>query len=73
VALAVLAEGIDHGRDLRIQYHGRAAPLTIRPIDHAGGWIRAWCDGRSDRSFAVTEILAVSPTGSWPEGRRGAP
>lgn len=72
-AIAVLAEALDEHRDLRIQYRGHAAPLTIRPIDRCGEWLRAWCDGRSDRPFALAEILAVSPAGSWPEGPRGVP
>ncbi|WP_214405695.1 helicase-associated domain-containing protein [Pseudonocardia lacus] len=62
-ALALLADAVEHGRDVRIQYRNRAGNRTlrdIRPHHTDGAYVLAWCHLRGgEREFAVRGIEAV--------------
>jgi predicted DNA-binding transcriptional regulator YafY len=62
-AVALLADAVDHGRDVRIQYRNRAGNRTlrdIRPQEAGDGYVVAWCHLRgAPREFALHGIEAV--------------
>lgn len=67
VEVALLADALDHGRDVQIVYRNRAGNRTvrdIRPQKLYGPWLSSWCHLRSGgREFSVAGIESVSPVG----------
>ncbi|WP_233159678.1 helicase-associated domain-containing protein [Pseudonocardia sp. MH-G8] len=65
--VALLADALDHDRDVRIVYRNQAGNRTvreIRPQQLHGRWLHAWCHLRSaEREFTVAGIESVSPVG----------
>jgi hypothetical protein len=65
--IMLLADALDHGRDIRITYRNKVGNRTvrdIRPQQLYGRWLRAWCHLRSaEREFTVTGIETVAPVG----------
>ncbi|MGH3569250.1 MAG: helicase-associated domain-containing protein [Pseudonocardia sp.] len=65
--VALLADALDHGRDVRIRYRNKEGDRTVReiaPQELCGGWVSSWCHLRSgEREFAVVGIEAVGPAG----------
>jgi hypothetical protein len=65
--VALLADALDHGRDVRIVYrntNGNRTVREIRPQQLYGRWLHAWCHLRSaEREFTVAGIESVSPVG----------
>jgi hypothetical protein len=65
--IAVLADALDHGRDVRITYRNKAGNRTvrdIRPQELYGRWLRSWCHLRTaEREFTVSGIETVGPVG----------
>ncbi|WP_246106707.1 WYL domain-containing protein [Pseudonocardia kunmingensis] len=65
--VALLADALDHDRDVRIGYRNQAGNRTvreIRPQQLYGRWLHAWCHLRSaEREFTVSSIESVSPVG----------
>ncbi len=65
--IALLADALDHGHDVRIRYRNRDGSPSVRDIAPAqlwDRWITAWCYLRSgDRDFAVARIEGVGPVG----------
>ena len=61
--LALLADALDHGRDVRIRYRNSAGNRTVRDIRPTGiydRWLTAWCHLRSaERDFTVANIEMV--------------
>ena len=65
--VALLADALDRGADVRIAYRNRAgnrSVRTIRPDDLYDRWISSWCHLRgAQREFAVSGIESVAPAG----------
>jgi hypothetical protein len=65
--IALLADALDHGRDIRITYRNKVGNRTvrdIRPQELYGRWLRSWCHLRSEeREFTVSGIETVAPVG----------
>lgn len=65
--VALLADALDHGRDVRITYRNKAGNRTvreIRPEELYGRWLRSWCHLRAaEREFTVSGIETVGPVG----------
>ncbi|MGH3612671.1 MAG: helicase-associated domain-containing protein [Pseudonocardia sp.] len=65
--VALLADALDHGRDVRIRYRNKEGDRTVReiaPQELCGQWVSSWCHLRSgEREFAVAGIEAVGPAG----------
>jgi predicted DNA-binding transcriptional regulator YafY len=65
--VAVLADDLQRGLDVRIGYRNREGNRTvreIRPQQLYGRWLNAWCHLRSaEREFTVSGIESVSPVG----------
>ncbi|HVL83564.1 MAG TPA: helicase-associated domain-containing protein [Pseudonocardia sp.] len=65
--LALLADAVDHGREVSILYRDKQGNRTrreIRPSQLYGRWIDAWCHLRGGRrDFTVANIEGVSPAG----------
>jgi predicted DNA-binding transcriptional regulator YafY len=65
--VAVLADALERGRDVRISYRNMKGNVTvreIRPEQLYGRWMTAWCHLRSaEREFTVERIESVSPVG----------
>jgi XPB/Ssl2-like helicase family protein/WYL domain-containing protein len=65
--VALLADALEHGRDVRIVYrnrNGNRSVRDIRPHELYGPWLHAWCHLRSaEREFTVSGIESVSPVG----------
>jgi hypothetical protein len=65
--VAVLADALEHGRDVRIVYRNKENNRTvrdIRPQELYGRWLKSWCHLRSaEREFAVAGIESVAPVG----------
>ncbi|MEN3268831.1 helicase-associated domain-containing protein [Pseudonocardia sp.] len=65
--IALLADALEHGRDVRIGYRNKDGNRTvreIRPQELYGRWISSWCHLRSgEREFSVAGIESVSPAG----------
>jgi hypothetical protein len=67
VEVALLADALDHGRDVRIAYRNKEGNRTVRaiqPRELYGRWVNSWCHLRSaEREFSVAGIESVSPVG----------
>ncbi|WP_300010832.1 helicase-associated domain-containing protein [Pseudonocardia sp.] len=65
--LALLADAVDHGRDVRIRYRnaaGNHSTRDIRPHHVYDRWLSAWCHLRDDeREFRLGGIEFVAPVG----------
>jgi hypothetical protein len=65
--VALLADAVEHGRDVRILYRngkGNRTVRDIRPQQLYGRWLHAWCHLRSaEREFTLAGIESVSPVG----------
>lgn len=65
--LALLADALDHGRDVRIRYRnaaGNHSTRDIRPHHVYDRWLSAWCHLRDDeREFRLGGIEFVAPVG----------
>ena len=65
--VALLADALDHGRDVRIAYRNKEGNRTVRaiaPRELYGRWVSSWCHLRSaEREFSVAGIESVSPVG----------
>jgi hypothetical protein len=65
--VALLADALEHGRDVRINYRNKEGNRTvrdIRPQELYGRWLNAWCHLRSaEREFTVAGIESVAPVG----------
>ena len=65
--LALLADAIDHQRDISIVYrdkNGRVTVRDIQPREVYGRWLDSWCHLKNaQREFTVANIQAVSPAG----------
>lgn len=65
--VAVLADALERGLDVRIGYRNKEGNRTvreIRPQQLYGRWLTAWCHLRSaEREFTVSGIESVSPVG----------
>lgn len=65
--LALLADALDHGRDVRIRYRNKDGNRSFRdiaPRELDGRWLDSWCYLRAgERDFTVAGIEAVSPVG----------
>ncbi|HLU58226.1 MAG TPA: helicase-associated domain-containing protein [Pseudonocardia sp.] len=65
--VALLADALQHERDVQIIYRNQAGNRTvrdIRPLQLYGAWLHAWCHLRgAEREFTVSRIEAVSPVG----------
>jgi predicted DNA-binding transcriptional regulator YafY len=65
--VAVLADALERGLDVRIGYRNKKGNVTvreIRPQQLYGRWLTAWCHLRSaEREFTVAGIESVSPVG----------
>lgn len=61
--VALLADALDHGRDIRIGYRNSAGNRTVRDIRPSGifdRWLSAWCHLRSaERDFTIANIETV--------------
>ena len=65
--IALLADALENGRDVRIHYRNRAGNRSVRdivPRELNSQWLDAWCRLRADtREFSVSGIEAVSVVG----------
>jgi predicted DNA-binding transcriptional regulator YafY len=65
--VALLADALERGLDVRIVYRnkeGNRSVRDIRPQELYGRWINSWCHLRSaEREFAVAGIESVAPVG----------
>jgi hypothetical protein len=65
--IALLADALDHGRDIRITYRNKVGNRTvrdIRPQQLYGRWLSSWCHLRNaEREFTVGGIETVAPVG----------
>ena len=65
--VALLADALERGRDVKIVYRNKEGNRTvrdIRPQKLYGRWLTSWCHLRSaEREFAVAGIEAVGPVG----------
>lgn len=65
--VALLADALDHRRDIRIVYRNKAGNRTVRdvrPQELYGRWLSSWCHLRSgEREFSLSGIESVSPVG----------
>ena len=65
--VALLADALDLGRDVRITYRNKEGNRTVReiaPQQLYGRWVSSWCHLRSgEREFSVAGIESVSPVG----------
>jgi hypothetical protein len=65
--LALLADAVEHGRDVVIGYRDAGGTRTVRRIQPKavyGRWLDSWCHLRdAQRDFAVANIESVSPAG----------
>lgn len=63
--LDLLADAVDHGRDVHITYSDRNGTIshrTVTPDQVLHRWLIAWCHLRHDeREFTVENILEVAP------------
>jgi hypothetical protein len=63
--LALLSDGLEHGRQVFITYRNAAGNRTARgivPLELYGPWLRSFCLlRRAERDFTVEGIEAVSP------------
>lgn len=67
VEVALLADALDHGRDVRVAYRNKEGNRTVRviqPRELYGRWVSSWCHLQSaEREFSVAGIESVSPVG----------
>lgn len=65
--LALLADALDHQRDVSIVYRDKQGKRSVREITPRalyGRWIDSWCRLKNaQRDFTVANIEAVSPVG----------
>ncbi|GAA1256386.1 helicase-associated domain-containing protein [Pseudonocardia aurantiaca] len=65
--VALLADALERGLDVRISYRNKQGNRTvrdIRPRELYGRWLSSWCHLRSaEREFAVAGIESVGPVG----------
>ena len=65
--LALLADAVDHQRDVSIVYRDKNGSVTVRdiqPREVYGRWLDSWCHLKNaQREFTVANIQAVSPAG----------
>jgi hypothetical protein len=65
--LALLADAIDHQRDVSIVYRDKTGSVTVRdiqPREVYGPWLESWCHLKNaQREFTVANIQAVAPAG----------
>jgi predicted DNA-binding transcriptional regulator YafY len=65
--VALLADALERGRDVRISYcnkEGNRTVRDIRPQELNGRWLNSWCHLRSaEREFTVAGIESVGPVG----------
>ncbi|QYN37803.1 helicase-associated domain-containing protein [Pseudonocardia sp. DSM 110487] len=65
--VALLADALERGRDVKIVYRNKEGNRTardIRPEQLYGRWLNAWCHLRSaEREFTVAGIESVGPVG----------
>jgi Helicase conserved C-terminal domain len=65
--VALLADALESGRDVKIVYRNKDGNRTvrdIRPQVQYGRWLSSWCHLRSaEREFAVAGIESVAPVG----------
>jgi hypothetical protein len=65
--ISLLADALEHGRDVRIAYRNKAGNRSVRdiaPRQLYGRWISSWCHLRSaEREFTVANIESVAPVG----------
>jgi hypothetical protein len=65
--LILLADAVEHRRDVVITYRNRAGSRTVReiqPRELYGRWLDSWCHLRdAQREFTVANIESVAPVG----------
>src|SRR5262249_31436801 len=65
--LVLLADAVEHQRDVRITYRNKTGGRSVREIQpHRlyGRWLDSWCHLRdAQRDFTVANIESVAPVG----------
>jgi predicted DNA-binding transcriptional regulator YafY len=65
--VALLADALERGRDVKIVYRNKEGNRTardIRPEQLYGRWLNAWCHLRlAEREFTIAGIESVGPVG----------